>query len=575
MYYRARFLVIAMAFSLFAANLSFAGSYSPTYRQYASDLNTNIIPAIITMADQADLQAIQSHLYLVHANRQLWHETVIRALQDKASTSQRDLIAELEIMKADGLVESYHPLWIANMIIINATADAIDRIVLREDVSQISPDYNIRLDLPVAESPYEPSIANVEDALRVIHADQCWEIGITGAGRLISSIETGVDGTHPAIANSWAGLDPQYAGHPEWAWLDPVTFTSFPQDFGTHGTFMTGVMCGHNGSDTIGVAVDAHWISSAVIDRIDITHTVQGVLISLQWLADPDNDPSTVWDVPDVCCGPWGLTEQLGFPPCDDTFWLGIDGMEAAGVVAIFSAGGTGPGASTIVRPADRATTAVSNFCVGAIDNTDLDYPVTVFSSRGPSNCTPGGTLDFKPEVVGPGIDIRSCIPGNSYAIWSGTASATSFIAGVVALIRQANPDLSSDQVKQILLDTAHDLGEIGDDNAYGMGLIDAYDAVLRAQEHTCHYVPGDVNSSGTFNGIDVTFMVGYFKGGTIPPYMCPCPPGNEWYVAGDVNGSCAFNGVDVTYAVGYFGGGPAPVPCPDCPPETIEGILK
>jgi hypothetical protein len=82
-----------------------------------------------------------------------------------------------------------------------------------------------------------------------------------------------------------------------------------------------------------------------------------------------------------------------------------------------------------------------------------------------------------------------------------------------------------------------------------------------------CHYIPGDVNNSGVFNGIDVTYAVGYFKGGPVPPYSCPCPPPNVWYVAGDVNGSCVFNGIDVTYMVAYFKGGPAPIPCPDCPP--------
>jgi hypothetical protein len=83
----------------------------------------------------------------------------------------------------------------------------------------------------------------------------------------------------------------------------------------------------------------------------------------------------------------------------------------------------------------------------------------------------------------------------------------------------------------------------------------------------SCQYVIGDVNSSGIFNGIDVTYSVGYFKGGPPPPYSCDCPPHGMLFVAGDVNGSCVFNGIDVTYMVTYFKGGPAPSPCPDCPP--------
>jgi hypothetical protein len=89
-----------------------------------------------------------------------------------------------------------------------------------------------------------------------------------------------------------------------------------------------------------------------------------------------------------------------------------------------------------------------------------------------------------------------------------------------------------------------------------------------------CEYITGDANGNGTFNGLDVTYSVAYFKGGPPPPYECDCPPHGTWFVAGDVNGSCSFNGLDVTYMVAYFKGGPLPHPCPDCPPARI-GILN
>jgi hypothetical protein len=82
-----------------------------------------------------------------------------------------------------------------------------------------------------------------------------------------------------------------------------------------------------------------------------------------------------------------------------------------------------------------------------------------------------------------------------------------------------------------------------------------------------CHYTVGDVNNNSTFNGIDVTYGVSYFKGGTLPPYSCECSPGNTWFVAGDVNASCNFNGIDITYMVSYFKGGALCRPCPDCAP--------
>jgi hypothetical protein len=83
-----------------------------------------------------------------------------------------------------------------------------------------------------------------------------------------------------------------------------------------------------------------------------------------------------------------------------------------------------------------------------------------------------------------------------------------------------------------------------------------------------CDYVVGDVNGSDSYNGLDITYGVNWFKYNIDPP-LCPdYPPCNSWYYCGDVNGSCSFNGLDVTYGVNYFKEiGDPPVPCIDCPP--------
>jgi hypothetical protein len=88
-----------------------------------------------------------------------------------------------------------------------------------------------------------------------------------------------------------------------------------------------------------------------------------------------------------------------------------------------------------------------------------------------------------------------------------------------------------------------------------------------------CDYTPGDVNGNGSFNGIDVTAMVSYFKGGSTPAMDCgnpvgPCPQPSPFYAAGDVNGDCVFNGMDLIWFVIHLKGGPAPLRyCPTCPP--------
>lgn len=90
-------------------------------------------------------------------------------------------------------------------------------------------------------------------------------------------------------------------------------------------------------------------------------------------------------------------------------------------------------------------------------------------------------------------------------------------------------------------------------------------------QNILCNYAPGDANASGNVNGLDVTYGVNYFKGGTPPPYRCECTLGNIIYAAGDVNGTCSFNGIDITYFVSYLKGGAPLHFCPDCPPAVTK----
>jgi hypothetical protein len=89
--------------------------------------------------------------------------------------------------------------------------------------------------------------------------------------------------------------------------------------------------------------------------------------------------------------------------------------------------------------------------------------------------------------------------------------------------------------------------------------------------EGICAYVPGDVNGSGAANGIDVSFMVNFFRGGSEPHDECPpCAAlgSNMNYPQGDVNASCGWNGIDVTYFVNFLKGiGPALRFCDLCPP--------
>jgi hypothetical protein len=81
-------------------------------------------------------------------------------------------------------------------------------------------------------------------------------------------------------------------------------------------------------------------------------------------------------------------------------------------------------------------------------------------------------------------------------------------------------------------------------------------------------FAAGDANNSGSCNGLDVIYLVAYFKGGPPPPYYVICDNiSNKMtrkYPAADANGSCSLNGLDVTYLVSFLKGGDAPTYCQD-----------
>ncbi|MCP4583191.1 MAG: S8 family serine peptidase [candidate division Zixibacteria bacterium] len=440
---------------------------------------------ILSLTEQADIYILDQQLKNQKATLAERNYQVIIALQDIATRTQPPVLAKIDNFTTNNQVKNVRSFWLANLIAIEATESAINALTQINAVAKISLDYPIELIEPIENSkPVEPGnvIASVEQGLIAIHAPEAWALGFTGAGRLVSNLDTGVEGTHPALAARFRGDVDGDSDYDE-SWHDPYdTGWTFPQDSGTHGTHTMGTICGRTpDGDTIGVAIDAQWIASACIDRGGgIDRTIADALLAFQWIADPDNDPLTQ-DNPDACGNSWGIPDGY-LPDCDETFWVAIDNVEAAGTVVIFSAGNEG--SSGLRSPSDRATTHYNCFSVGAIDGNDPSYPIAYFSALGPTECV-SGNLSIKPEVVAPGVDVRSSVPGGSYGLKSGTSMASPHVTGAVAVIRQANPNLDANTIKEILMTTAEDLplsSPDGEDNTFGHGNINLYQAVLYAQ---------------------------------------------------------------------------------------------
>jgi subtilisin family serine protease len=485
-----------------------AGTLSPELERRLQDLAPDEpVPVLVFLRERAPVEQILTAQKARGAKRGERHREVIRALQ-AAAESQRDLLATLDEAKVRGAATTYRSFWISNMVSVTATREEIVRIAARPDVRVVAPTFHARLLEPVERGPgrdrgrsadgpgFAKRIIGTPDGIRAIHAPQVWhDLGITGEGVVVANLDTGVDGTHPALRDRWRGQLP--GADPRACWFRPGDPESrFPEDDHGHGTHVMGTITGLGVGtrDSIGVAWGATWIAADIFgpkaaSAADSSGPADGdqVIEAFQWFADPDGDPETIGDVPDVVQNSWGTDASEGAVPCDPTWWEAIDNCEAAGVVVTWSAGNSGPRAGTMIVPADRATTPTRNFSVGAVDatNSPWPYPVADFSSRGPSLCTPDGRMAIKPEVVAPGVMVYSSVPGGEYEEgWSGTSMAGPHAAGVVALIRQANPDLDPDTIKQILMETTRSLGPgEGETNDTGWGFIDAYAAVSKAME--------------------------------------------------------------------------------------------
>ncbi|KYK32081.1 MAG: hypothetical protein AYK22_00545 [Thermoplasmatales archaeon SG8-52-3] len=446
------------------------------------NIDEEVISVLVYLKDQVDLDSINIKMNKQKASLRERHETIVLALQNTASASQAQLLKYLFELQDQDIVKEVQCFWIGNIIRVDTYQSMIDKIAKRDDVYKIYPNYQIDLIKPRKENN-EIKLSNrsdIEPGVVAVRAPEVWEeFNITGEGVLVATIDSGVDGDHPALAGRWAGIaDPRYEGHPEWAWFDPYAYQNdFPYDLNGHGTHTMGIVCGGSPGDQIGVAPGALWISAGLIQTQDIPQFVSDAIESFEWLIDPDGNPETNWDVPDVCSNSWGLYEPLGYPQCDETFWTFLDACESAGIVIIFIAGNEAY--SGLRSPADRAIDDYRTFSVGAVDANDPDWPVWIWSSRGPTYCTPNGSEAIKPDIAAPGVNIRSSIPGGSYESYSGTSMAAPHVNGVVALMREVNPNISVKSIKEIIYQTAFDLGDLGEDNDYGWGMIDAYEAVL------------------------------------------------------------------------------------------------
>lgn len=398
------------------------------------------VRVIVTLKEQATLADITG------TSRRQRGERVIRALQEKADSTQKSVRQLLEAHHLQGSVREYTPYWIFNGLAVTATPDLVAKLARRPEVLKVEPDATLSVPTDiVANSP--------ESNLDLIRAPELWALGYRGDGVVVASMDTGVDASHPDLAPQWRGGTN--------SWFDPSgQHPTTPIDTNGHGTRTMGVLVGRDaGGTAVGVAPDASWIAVKVFDdsgNAPFTRVHDG----FQWLLDPDGNPVTP-DAPHVVNNSWTLAGS----GCNLEFQLDLQALRAAGIVPIFAAGNYGPSAATSRSPANNPEA----LAVGASTNTDT---IWTSSARGPSSC-PDSDPTY-PELVAPGTGIRTTDRFGGYVTASGTSLAAPHVAGTVVLLAGAHPGTSAAQFETALESTAVDLGDVGPDDTYGYGRLDA-----------------------------------------------------------------------------------------------------
>ena len=270
-------------------------------------------------------------------------------------------------------------------------------------------------------------------------------------------VDTGVDVSHVDLNQG------QVIG-----WKDLVNARTSPYDDNGHGTHVAGILAGQ-GDGTWSYRGVAYGTALVVVKALDAqgTGSTTTILSGVNYCVAN----KTTYNIRIINMSLGSSASSDG----TDALSRAVNAAADAGIVPVVAAGNAGPGASTIGSPgaAAKAITVCSIADVG-----EKGFFESTFSSRGP---TADGRI--KPDVCAPGENITSVRAGsgNGYTTLSGTSMATPFVAGVVGLMLDANPNLTPGSIKSDLMSTAQDWRSSGTDTETGAGRLQAYDAIKLA----------------------------------------------------------------------------------------------
>ncbi len=385
-----------------------------------------------------------------------------------ARKSQKDLIDYLNMMSED--VEQIKQFWVFNGMHITATKRIIKQLTNRNDIKYILHNETITI------LPHEivPDSRTPEWNISKVMADSCWYAGYTGDGIYIGHLDTGCDFNHPALTGNFSGY-----------WRDCVNGQTQPYDDNGHGIFSAGIICGGDGlgpfTNDIGVAPDAKLICAKTFNSYG-SGQYAWVDEGMQWIADLKTDSGV--DIRAVS-NSWGSSRY------DLHYWNMCLTWKSIGILGLWSIGSSGPGQGTCVAPGNYPLVLGS----GATDSNDF---IPAVSCRGPAPDSPpwNDTIYWyrrdwnliKPEIIAPGMNIRSSYRDGGYATMNGTSWTNPHVAGGVAILCDAGSNLTNTQLYNLILDYADrpSHGAPYPNNTYGWGRLNIWrtlQAVLNIEE--------------------------------------------------------------------------------------------
>lgn len=315
-----------------------------------------------------------------------------------------------------------------------------------------------------------------------VNAKPLWDRGINGTGVVVAVLDSGIDKNHPDLAGKVVG---------EVNFVDSERTTD---DLLGHGTTVAGIIAGSgtaSGGEYVGVAPGASLLNVRVIDSKG-SGQISDIIAGIDWAIDNDADILT------MSLGGLNLGESN--PPIS----MAADNAMDAGTVVCVAAGNLDErllllmlvASSVSLGGVESPGDGVKVITVGA---TDCDDRIAAFSGSGPLR-----DGRYKPSLVAPGVSVVSTVPlkldiegkiDNYYARASGTSLSTPVVAGVAALLLQADPSLTPAGVKAALTRGAKKLSNSQDEEyeAYyqGAGLVDAERSFeLLGVDRLCNALP-------------------------------------------------------------------------------------